>query len=219
MKIHAFLYHLPPEDSNVLVRDCRLACNCSAAKVGTETASRIENIRFEDLTIVLHPDAVPTPIPGNPRPSCAATAALAVYSEDGAHVRDVTLRDCRIERTAAPIHVQLQRRTNRTQGPIGSISNIRFENIHCDHAEIASCIEGDGGVVKDVTLRDCFICSNEPSGDVKVPPLPTGRHPSCRLYDHLPAYGLWTRGTEDLHLENCNFIDQEQSGRPDVQHD
>jgi len=213
---------LGPEDfkpvRDVRVRDCRLACNCSAAKVGTETASAVENVRFENLTIRMHPDAVPDPVPGNPRPSCAATAALAVYSVDGAHVRDVVFRNCSIERAAAPIHVQLQRRLNRTQGPIGSIEHIRFEHIHCEHAEIASCIEGDGGVVNDVMLHDCRITCREPDDTVVIPPLPTGRHPSCRTYNHLPAYGLWTRSAEGITLEDCVFEDVGNSGRPAVVH-
>ncbi|GEM_PF-5232655 len=211
-----------PEDfqpvRNVTVRRCRLACNCSAAKVGTETASAVEGVLFEDLHIVMHPGAVPDAVPGNPRPSCAATAALAVYSVDGAHVRDVCFRNCRIERAAAPIHIQLQRRSNRTQGPIGSIEGIRFEQIRCEYAEIASCIEGDGGIVRDVELRDCRIITREAPGPIRIPPRPSGRHPSCRLYDHLPAFGLWTRCAEELRLIDCHFEDQGNSSRPAILH-
>lgn len=183
-----------PEDflpvKNILVRNCRLASNFSAAKIGTETASAVSNVVFENLTIVMHPEAMPDPIPGNPRASCAASAALGVYSVDGAHVRDVVFRDIHIERSAAPVHVQLQRRTNRTVGPIGSISGVRFDNVTCDHAEIASSVEGDGGVVRDVSFNNCRFSHREAPGPIAIPPLPTGRHPSCRLLRS--STGLWT---------------------------
>ena len=62
------------------MRDCPIASTCSATKVGTETAGPVRDVIFERLQIVLHSGALPEPVPGNPRASCACVATLAVFS-------------------------------------------------------------------------------------------------------------------------------------------
>ena len=200
----------------ITVRDCILASNCSAAKIGTETAADISEVHFERLRIRMHSGAIPDPVPGNPRPSCACVAALAVYSIDGAHINHISFTDCHIEHCAAPIHVQLQRRTSKTSGPIGSIKNIRFHNIYCEIAETAAIIEGDGAQVGAVIINHIDATCIEAAGPIAIPPLPTGRHPSCRKYNHLPAFGLWTRGAPEVSIINSNFNDAGNSKRPSI---
>ena len=92
-------------------------------------------------------------------------------------------------------------------GPIGSINDIRFHNIHCELAETAAIIEGDGALVGAVSLDQVNTACIEAPAPIAIPPLPTGRHPSCRLYSHLPLFGLWTRGAPEVSVINSSFND------------
>ena len=112
---------------------------------------------------------------------------------------------------AAAIHVQLQRRTSKTPGPIGSIAGISFTDIDCAHAEIGSVVEGAGAVVGGrLNAAGCAVLR---SGTVVVPPSPTGRHPSCRRYDQLPPSDSGP-GADAVTMVDSVFTDAGGSGRP-----
>ncbi len=98
---------------NITVSDCVISSRCNAVKFGTETNGDFKNITVENVRIF------------NTRLS-----GIAVESVDGSRIDGLTFRNIRMENVATPIFVHLGKRLRGPAGTkIGSISNVRFENI------------------------------------------------------------------------------------------
>ena len=204
---------------NVLVRNCRVASNCSFLKLGTAGRGGFRNCRFERCTLV--PCRI-SPIHdwGGPMAERGITNRLtglegiAVESVDGGVCEKIRFSD--IDMTAGcvqtPIFIRLGRRNCHPSGKNGTLEDVVIERVYGKSASrTASSITGVPGLrVKGVTLRDInlMVMSGGTEEDVaKIVPEVERRYPQNMMFETvLPAYGLYVRHADGVRLENVSFI-------------
>ena len=205
-----------PVMENVSVYNCRIATTCNALKIGTETVGDIRNVRFEKITVMKHPDIERESPDARPIGDFGPLSAMAVESNDGGKVYDISFRDFIIEDCDAPLFVLLQRRQSYVKDPpMGGIWDVTAENIVCKRAHRASLVLAEEGMeIGKVTLRGAMINSVEPPHENYDPRLPTGKeYPDPYNFGTFPVFGLYARGAEVEMGEDVIFTNKSAAGR------
>lgn len=141
---------------NITVKNCRVISAANSFKIGTETTFDISNVTVEDCSFFMN-DIYPGTVSG-----------IAVESADGSVVKDVTVRNIKMNRVTCPIFIRLCNRNraavvtadsanaveqgrkmekgssapqDRFDG-LGEVKNIYIENVVADDAEIPVIIAG-----------------------------------------------------------------------------
>jgi hypothetical protein len=136
-----------------------------------------------------------------------ATSGIALESVDGGRVDGVVVSNITMVNVRAPIFLRLGNRGRDMAKPVpGSLQNVSINNVVATNASLACSITGIPGYpVVGVSLSNVRITyagggplrpANEP-----VPEVP-GKYPCPRMFDALPAYGLYCRHVNDLTLSN-----------------
>lgn len=203
---------------NVLVRNCRVASNCSFLKLGTAGRGGFRNCRFEHCTLVpcrispIHDWGGPTDAMGI-TDRITGLEGIAVESVDGGVCEGIRFSD--IDMTAGgvqtPIFIRLGRRNCHPSGRAGTLKDVVIERVRGRSAScVASSITGVPGLrVNGVTLRDIelLVKSGGTADDVaKSVPEVEKRYPQNMMFGTiLPAYGLYVRHADGVRLENVTF--------------
>jgi polygalacturonase len=187
---------------DIVVRRCSVdkmglsAGNC--LKFGTISCGAFENVTCEDLVL------------RNTR-----NTAITWESVDGAMIRNVEVRDCNISATAQAISVMLGR---RSEGPIGSVADLTFENI--------TTISGVGPIACLVTgmaghptrnLRFSHLKFVTVGGIEEIAarvPEYAGGYPEGTHFGNLPGSALYLRHVDRVRFSDCEFATERTDARP-----
>ncbi len=194
---------------NIDVENCRLSTRCSGLKFGTESVGGFENIRVR---------------------RCAMTdvgmAGIAIFSVDGANVRDVTITDVQMRTVRTPIAIRLGSRLStfhpgERRRTTGSIEGVTIRGVRAvDAQQTGILISGvPGHPVGAVTLDDVRIglVGGVAAEDTRltVRELPRD-YPQDDMFGlNLPASGLYLRHVRGLTLgHNVTTETLEVDARP-----
>ncbi len=195
---------------NVDVENCRMTTRCNGLKFGTESVGPFENIRVR---------------------RCAMTdvgqAGIAIFSVDGANVRDVTITDVQMRTVRTPIAIRLGSRLS-TYHPgefhrtTGTIDGVTIRGVRATDVQATGILVSGvpGHPVGAVTLDDVRIglvggvdASATRQTVLELP----GDYPQDDMFGHnLPASGLYLRHVRGLTLGQRVITETDQpDARPD----
>lgn len=204
------------ESFNISVHDCLLAGWANGFKIGTETERDFHDIEFRDSTIRASVDS-------NPGTRCIS--GVAIITDDGANLRDITVDNIHMSSVQAPFFIRLQRRLRGDLSAPGTINNIILSNISVDDASLTASIQGiPEKNIDAVRLKNISITSSEGGTEAEkdrfVPERET-LYPDADNFGKYPAFGLFAR-----HVNGClryeglvTFTSLTGDGRPEVVYD
>jgi len=192
---------------NITVTNCVLSTCCNGFKVGTATHGVVENIVFSN-SVIYNDDNTPL----NER----ATSGIALEMVDGGMLDGVTISNIRMQNARTPIFIRLGK---RTLGAASYLRNVMISGVNATGAIVASSITGVPGMpVEDITLADISIETSEygrSEGTQHSVPEQEANYPEARMFERLPASGLYVRHANRLRL--CNLrLKAEAHVRPAV---
>lgn len=194
--------------TNVTVTDCEICSFANNFKIGTETEFDIADITVKDCFFFM------------PEGITGGYSGLAVESADGANIKNINISDIEMQGVSAPLLVWLGNRLRRGCDTVGSIENVTVENIKADDVEMPSAVTGIKGYnVKNITLKGFDIRYRDTEQNLSVKKNPDEKsmngYPEITRVSHiyfishkfskywsLPCYGLFTRNTENVTVED-----------------
>lgn len=189
---------------------CALSGCCNGLKFGTATYGGFENILFTN-SVIFNDD-----VPLNSR----IIAGIAVEMVDGGSIEGVMISNIRMQRTRTPIFIRRGNRHPGADGIPGKLRGVRIENIHATGSILTSSITGIPGFeVEDVSLSGIYIESEERGKAAwvnRIIPEAASAYPEARMFDHLPAYGLYCRHVKGLCVGAIEFKAATAEERPAI---
>jgi hypothetical protein len=200
---------------NIMVDNCSISSLANAFKCGTESNGGFKNIHFVNSHIF-----------------DTDNSGIALEIVDGGTMEDVFVSNITMDHVNNPIFIRLGNRArpfseNSPEPGIGSLSDVVIKNIHAtnigafdephpfrtfvqNEPHIPSSISGVPGFpVKNITLENIYIqCSGGYNKPLKsFPPVPEAEknYPEFTMFGQLPAYGLYLRHAEDIHLNHVTI--------------
>lgn len=192
---------------DIVASDCSLSTRCNAIKLGTEAIGGFENISISNCRIT------------NTR-----MAGIALYSVDGADLRNVTISDVAMDGVTVPISIRLGSRlkafrAGETPRPTpGKLSDVTIRNVTARNiGMIGMLINGiPGHPVEKLTLEN--VRMELPGGgtlsDANIQlPEKEADYPEFNMFGKtMPASGTYAR-----HLRGVKFLNVQTSLlRPDA---
>ena len=192
---------------HVTVTGCRLSSTASALKLGTESQSGYEDIRFSDCNVYDSRDAI------------------SIEEVDGGVCRRVCVSNIVVRNVKTAIFIRLGNRANPLPGStkpgMGKMRDITVSDVQATEVSKIGCsVTGlQEGAVENVTLRNIRICfaggGSEADAARRVPELPES-YPKGEIFGVLPAYGFFCRHVSGLRLLDVDVSFEKAEGRPAV---
>lgn len=189
--------------SDIEVSGMKLRSNQGAMKMGTESMAPFENIRIRDCYIYN-----------------TNNGGIKLLTVDGAHLRNIEISDIRMDEVKTPILIRLGarlsvfRKNADTQQPVGTLENVVLRNIKARASDSAQLRPPSGilitGVpghsIHNLTLDHIEIelagGGTAEQGRQAVPEA-VDKYPEVKTFGPtIPAYGIWARHVNGLHLSN-----------------
>jgi polygalacturonase len=203
---------------DILVTDCKVRSSASGVKFGTASLGGFKNIKIQNIHAF---DTYRT--------------AVALEIVDGGTMEDITVSNVTAKNTGGAIFIRLgQRKKDVPPGIIRRIHisnmNVEIPNAKTDagyalegppeediypHNLLPAQIVGlPGHPVQDVTLENITV-SYGGGADMRkayvsldsLPKIPemAGEYPEFSMFGELPAWALYVRHAEGIHIKNSNF--------------
>jgi polygalacturonase len=178
---------------NLVVTNCVLATNCNNFKFGTESGGDFKNVTVTNCAMFSRP---------NMRP---AVSGISLLSVDGSNIDGVTISNIVMDGPRCPIFIRLGNRGRDMPTPVpGSLKNVVISNIVARNATEACTLAGiPGHPVESITLENLRVTYK---GEGKLAQADAAVHefeakyPSGGMFGPLPAYGVFCRHAQDVHL-------------------
>ena len=210
--IKGYDFPLPPDDperdctKNITVTNCLLNSKCNAFKIGTETCCDIENVTFSNSVIY------------SPTDDPFVKSGIALTCVDGAHVRGVTISNIVMKKARTPIFIRLGSRMEYGRTEVGTLRDIKIDNIVAYDALNTSFITGiPGHCIENVSLSDVrIITTGGQDASLAAMPVPEneGEYPDSTTHgDFIASYGLYSRHVKNLSVRNFEADYDETDGR------
>lgn len=191
---------------NVTVKNSRiLHSGANGLKFGTASKGAFKNVTFDNIQI----DDV-------------KKAVMAVESVDGATIDNIYFKNINFKNSGAPVFIILGKRGKAPQ--VGSINNVRFENIQGKdmNRNWGSIITGtkiDGTTYSPQNISFSNVQIVAKGGFRKIPNDPPeyeGQYPDVNIWDEMPAYGYYIRHVNKINFENSSITASKEDARPAI---
>ena len=210
------------EVRNVEVRNCRLASQCCAFKIGTASNGTYRDIRLHDSSLVpcvFTDEALKrmTIMKGAPGVTDAYTgiSGVAIENVDGGTLEDVKVSGLDITGYSTPLFIRLgRRRPNRmASGLPTTLRNVVIENVKgVATSRIACSVTGVPGLrVQDVVFRNVRLAL-QPGGTAAEAadtiPEKEGKYPESYMFDRkaLPGFAFYVRHADDVLFDGVRTV-------------
>ena len=194
--------------NNVTIQNSHvIGSGTNGLKFGTASVGIVKDIKFENILI-----------------EHVNKAAMTVESIDGSHIENVSFKHIQFQDVGTPFFVLLGLRKNTpVDVATGKITGVSFEDIKGDGTRYpwgsplsGTVINGQRHAIEKLSFKNVHIGLN---GDRKYsaghfPPTPpeyAGQYPDPDLWGDLPAYGMYFRHVDGIHLEDV-VIHQRTAG-------
>jgi polygalacturonase len=193
---------------NIKASGCKLSSNCNAIKLGTESLGDFENISVTDCQI-----------------RDTGMAGIALYSVDGAQMRDVTITGITMNGVTVPVSVRLGARlktfrTGDMAKPPGSLRDVTIKNVRVTGArQIGLLINGiTNHPVENLTLKNIRIelAGGGKLSDAQIQlPEKESSYPEYSMFGKvMPAYGIYARHVRGITFKNVQTTVKNPDARP-----
>jgi hypothetical protein len=203
--------------ADVLCQDIAIT-NCivrsiggSGVKTGTESNGGFKNITVSNCVIKDIP----------------VHAGIELMTVDGGVMQNILLENIAMENIATPFFIRLGKRarpykTGQYVSRVDDVKDIYLNNISVINAKLPSSIIGlhsnkiKNIVINNYTARYVATQKAVPYNQVEFQEF---EYPAANMFKELPAYALYCRSVEGLHLENINLYCTENEKRPALSFD
>ncbi|MBL8173022.1 MAG: glycoside hydrolase family 28 protein [Bryobacterales bacterium] len=212
---------------NVVIRNNRVRSLCNGIKAGTDSSGGFQNVLIEDNVVWQ-----------------TGIAGLALELVDGGAMRNLVVRNLKMDVVETPIFLKLGDRNRPIYTPNGDVipETGRMEDIHIsgiratvndaekysaaeraihNYVPYASSITGiPGRYIERVTLRDIEIeiLGGFPPGTEedarRAIPENSRTYPENRMFGILPAYAFYIRHARNISMENVSVKMRQPDARP-----
>jgi hypothetical protein len=199
--------------TDVLCQDITIT-NClfhllggSAVKTGTESNGGFKNITVSNCVI--------RDIPVH--------AGIELMTVDGGMMQNILIDNITMENVATPFFIRMGKRarpykTGQYVSRIDDVKDISLNNILVLNAKLPSSIIGlhskkiSSISITNYTVR--YAATQSPVTAYNKVPFEEFDYPAAVEFKNLPAYALYCRSVEGLHLQNINLYSAENEKRP-----
>ncbi len=199
----------PLISENITISNCIVSSHCNAIKFGTESTGGFRNVVVSNC--VIRPSAQRSTIYGK----ADGMGGLSLELVDGGIMENISINNVVIEGAGVPIFIRLGNRarkymTTATTPTPGTLQHVRISNVIATGADVTGCsITGiPGARVQDVSLDHISI---ETAGtdslfnrDMVVEEK-EAEYPEGVMFGKLPAYGLYVRHADGIHLSDISI--------------
>ncbi|MFC2116318.1 glycoside hydrolase family 28 protein [Bacteroidota bacterium] len=196
---------------DITITNCILSGGGSAIKTGTESNGGFKNISVSNCVI--------KDIPKH--------AGIELMTVDGGIMQNIVLENLTMERVATPFFIRIGIRSRPYKegqyvSRIDEVKDIYLNNITVTDARLPSSIIGlhhkriENISVNNYSVRYSHTQEARPYNKV---PFEEFSYPMAAAFKNLPAYGLYCRNVEELHLDNINMYSLENETRPALSFD
>jgi hypothetical protein len=191
---------------DIAITNCQLRSKGSAIKIGTESNGGFKNINVSNCVI--------RDVPMH--------AGIELMTVDGGMIQNVLLENITMEDVATPFFIRLGIRARAFKigqyvSRIDDVRDISLNNISVNNARLPSSIIGlHSKKIKNITISNYtvrYAATQEASAYNKVE-FHEFDYPAANMFSKLPAYGIYCRSVESLHLQNVNIYSAEMEKRP-----
>jgi len=182
---------------NLIVRNSVIKNSivANAIKLGTASVGFFENLLFENINI-----------------EATRQAAMAVESVDGAHLKNIQFQNITFANVGSVFFVLLGERIGSPG--IGSIEDLRFNNIKgSTNRNWGSVISGtkinnNTYSITNLVMSNIDITNTTLDNLKQIPNAPLeydGQYPDPRMWETMPAYGIFLRHVINLKVSTTKF--------------
>ena len=196
---------------DIAITNCQIRTRASAIKTGTESNGGFKNITVSNCII--------KDIPRH--------AGIELMTVDGGIMQNIMIDNITMENVATPIFIRVGIRARPFKNGqyvsrIDDVRDISLNNISVLNAKLPSSIMGlHDKKIKNVTITNYTVSNSEIQKPIpfnKVPFLEFD-YPAAIFFKNLPAYGLYCRNVEELHLNNLVMYAPAGETRPAIAFD
>jgi len=196
---------------DIAITNCIMSSGGSAIKTGTESNGGFKNISVSNCVIN----------------DIDRHAGIELMTVDGGMMQNIVLENLTMDNVATPIFIRLGIRSRPFKpgqyvNKIDDVKDIYLNNITVTNAKLPSSIMGlHHKKIKNVSINNYSVRYNEsqaarPYNEV---PFEEFSYPMAVAFENLPAYGLYCRNVEDLHLDNVSMYSTVNETRPALSFD
>jgi polygalacturonase len=196
---------------DIAITNCVIRTRASAIKTGTESNGGFRNITVSNCTI--------RDLPHH--------AGIELMTVDGGMMQNIIVDNITMINVATPFFVRLGVRA-RPYKPgqyvarVDDVRDITLSNISVTNAKYPSSIMGlHSKKISNVTVNNYTVRYGETEDAVPYNKVPFMEflYPYARMFQKLPAYGLYCRNVEGLHLQNISVYSAVNEKRPPIAFD
>jgi len=204
-------YHRSTE--NLSVTNCIIATSSNAFKLGTESGGDFKNITVSNCVMTTYKSKVDYREPTKP------ISGISLLSVDGAHIENIIINNITMDGVRFPIFMRLGNRGRDQKIPVpGTLNNVIISNITASDALIGGIIIGmPDHPIKNVHLNNIKISlkggGTKEQAEMDVEKA-MKKYPSAYKFRGLPTFGIYTRHTQSITLENIQLTCK----TPDTRH-
>lgn len=217
-------YHPEQTNDSIHIEACEIRSSASAVKFGTGSYGGFRNVSIENISVF-----------------DTFRSAIAIESVDGAIIENIRVNNIVAKNTGNAFFIRLGHRDGTQPGKVRGIhiSNMQVEvpfgrpdeaydlrgpEVNFFHNSFPASIAGIPGypienvVLENITIRYPGRASKGmayiPLWDLKRVPEQIKEYPEFSMFGELPAWGLYVRHAENLHLKNIQFKLANEDYRP-----
>jgi hypothetical protein len=191
---------------DIAITNCIIRTRASAIKTGTESNGGFKNITVSNCIIKDLP----------------RHAGIELMTVDGGIMQNILLENITMENVATPIFIRvgIRVRPYKPEQYVNKIDDVRdifLNNITVVNAKLPSSIMGlhnrkiKNVVISNYTVRNSGTETPVPYNKV---PFEEFAYPMAIMFTHLPAFGLYCRNAEEVHLQNVLMYSADNEVRP-----
>lgn len=191
---------------DIAITNCLIRTRASAIKTGTESNGGFKNITVSNCIIKDLP----------------RHAGIELMTVDGGIMQNILIENIIMENVATPIFIRLGIRarpykSGQYVNKVDDVKDISINNISVINAKLPSSIMGlHNKKIKNVTINNYTVRNSEIQKPIPYNKVPFEEfsYPMAIMFENLPAYGLYCRNVEELHLQNLIMYSPENESRP-----
>ena len=191
---------------DIAITNCIISSRASAIKTGTESNGGFKNITVSNCIIKDIPEH----------------AGIELMTVDGGIMQNILLENITMENVATPVFIRVGIRarpykTGQYVTEIEDVRDISLNNISVFNAKLPSSIMGlHNRKIQNVSITNYMVRYSETQDAIPFNKVPFEEfsYPMAIAFKNLPAYGLYCRNVEQLHLQNITMYSSGNETRP-----
>ncbi|HEC43904.1 MAG TPA: glycoside hydrolase family 28 protein [Bacteroides sp.] len=191
---------------DITITNCILSSGGSAIKAGTESNGGFKNISISNCVIK----------------DIDNHAGIELMTVDGGIMQNIVLENLTMDNVATPLFIRIGLRSRPYKpgqyvSKIDDVKDIYLNNITVINAKLPSSIIGlHHKKIKNISINNYSVryVESQESRPYNEVPFEEFSYPMAIAFKNLPAYGLYCRNVEDLHLENVSMYSVNSETRP-----